>query len=121
MPGAAADVILVEDLLVACAAEAGRIARAAERLDASFGAMLSRLAADADAATGALAQDLQDTDRIRQELAGLARALDLAVTAGSLSAPLAAAQVRACTPLGHLQERLLSGRGGGMPSGGSPP
>ena len=121
-----ADVIPVHDLLAACAVEAARIALAAEKLDKSIGAMLSQLARNhdcvrtEDAHTRALAQDLQEADRIRQELSGLARALDLAVAARSMSAPVSAEQVRACTPLATMQNRLLSHRSADSPASSVP-
>lgn len=121
-----ADVIRVRDLLAACAGEAGRLAAVAGRLDASMGAMLSHLArapvraGPEDPPVRTLAQELQDADRLRQELSGLARALDLAVTAQSMSELLSAAQVRACTPLGALQDRLLSGRTAEVPRDADP-
>lgn len=111
-----ADVVPVHDLLAACAREAARIALAAEKLDTSMGALLSHFAGKPDGVrtddthVRTLAQDLQDADRIRQELSGLARALDLAVAAQSMTALLSAEQVRTCTPLGTLQTRLLSQR-----------
>lgn len=118
------DVVLVEDVLAACAEEAGRIALAAERLDASMGALLSQIIGTS-APTGTenapirrLAQDLQAADCIRQELSGLARTLDLVVAARSVTATLRVAQVRGCTPLGDLQRRLLSHRSAERPQGG---
>lgn len=122
-----ADAIRVSDLLASCAAEAGRLAAAVDRLDASMGAMLSDLARPPDAAEAGdapvriLTRDLQETDRIRQELAGLARALELAATARSMSALLPAAQVRACTPLGALRNRLLSHSAAGPQDGTDQP
>ncbi len=115
------DLIPVQDLLAACAAEAGRIALAAEQLDISMGAMMAQFfgpsggIAAQDAAVRGLAQELQAADRIRQELSGLARALDLVVGAPSMTALLPVTQVRSCTPLGQLQHRLLSHQSAGGP------
>ena len=104
-------------LLAACAAEAGRQAEGLRQLDAALGAALvlaQRPAADpaeARVLISALAADLQQADRLRQEAEGLARALALLSDRPKGAGRLTADQVRGCTPILALQRRLLGSAG----------
>lgn len=112
-------------LLAACAAEAARLATGLRQLDAALGAALvlaqrpngpapppgTGAGADASEARtliSALASDLQQADRLRQEADGLAQTLSLLVNRPKSAGPLTADQVRGCTPVLDLQRRLLS-------------
>lgn len=115
-------------LLAACAAEAERQAEGLRQLDAALGAALAlarQPAADGDLNTGpsgagaadgatharalisALMSDLQKADRLRQEAEGLARALALLAGRPRSAGRVKADQVRSCTPVVALQNRLL--------------
>lgn len=104
-------------LLAACATEAERQANGLRQLDAALGAALAlaqRPAADpaeGRALISALASDLQQADRLRQEAEGLARALALLANRPKGAGCLPADQVRGCTPILALQRRLLSRHG----------
>lgn len=109
--------IPARNLLTACAAEAGRQAAAAARLDVALGAALGVIrtstaqARDWPDALAPLAAELQQVDLLRQELQGLGRTLALLAEVRSLATSVSADRVRTCAPLGELQRRLLSGSG----------
>lgn len=106
-------------LLAACVAEAERQAAALHQLDAALGAALVMArrppgnAVDGAALISALAADLQQADRLRQESEGLARALALLARLPPPSGTVRADEVRRCTPFVALQQRLLSPPGRG--------
>lgn len=116
-PAAAPSEIVARDLLAACSSEIRRQAGAMASLDASLGAMLDIWRRSSDSAetktlmTPGLLAELQRADQLRQEMEGIARTLALLVAAGSLILPIRSETVRACTPLGDLQGRLLCGPG----------
>ena len=102
--------ISARDLLAACAAELNRQAAALADLDAALGAVLLSAPCAAKGRAPVRGQDmaaLQQTDRIRQEMEGLARALALVLKAGSLSDALGGDEIAACTPVAALRDRLL--------------
>jgi hypothetical protein len=110
----------VHHLLAACAAEALRQAKAVARLDDALGATLTNAAFPSDLASSDPATSpgpraapqaisaLQHADLVRQEMNGLARALDLVVEFTSLGVKIPVQRVRDCTPLRGLQQRLIS-------------
>jgi hypothetical protein len=103
-------------LLVACARVAAGQAQALNRLDAALGlavTMARHGVGDSADLIAALTADLQQTDRLRQEAEGLARALHLLATVPMQGHQLTADQVRGCTPVASLQRRLLAGNGAG--------
>lgn len=106
-------------LLAACAAEAERQSEGLRQLDAALGAALVLAqrpvgsphgpnATESRALISALAADLQQADRLRQEAEGLARALALLANRPKGAGRLTADQIRRCTPILALQRRLLS-------------
>lgn len=112
-PVAAPSEIMARDLLANCASELRRQAGAMQSLDAALGTVLDlcRKAlspAEADVQTIAgLRKDLQMADQLRQEVEGVAEALDLLVRVESLAAAIRSDAVFACTPLRDLQCRFL--------------
>lgn len=113
-PVAAPSYIIARDLLATCASEIRRQAAAMQSLDTALGAVLdmyrhapSRKMDEKKHMTATLIADLQRADRLRQEVEGVARALDLLVAAESLATVIASDSVRDCTPLMDLQDRLL--------------
>lgn len=112
-PAAAPSEITARDLLANCASELRRQAGAMQSLDAALGAILNLCRnalgpAEADAQMIAgLRTDLQMADQLRQEVEGVAKALDLLVGVESLAAAIRSDAVCACTPLMDLQNRFL--------------
>lgn len=112
--------IAMRDLLMACAAEAGRQAEMAGRLDQALGALLGLMhghitagAAGATTGSAARASDLQQADLMRPEMAGLANVLRLLAQRPSFETTISAAMLGGCTPLADLRRRLLSPAAGG--------
>lgn len=120
-------VIAAQDLLLACAGEAARQAAAIARLDATIGAVLLQLRAAPQASVGAkglvaaFGSALQEADLLRQESAGLARALELLCAAGMQPKPVDIAALRACAPTRALQARLLAPPAGANTARHDPP
>lgn len=106
--------ITARDLLANCASELRRQAGVMQSLDAALGAVLdlsrkTMCPAQADAQIIAgLRMDLQKADQLRQEVEGVAKALDLLVGVESFAAAIGSDAVCACTPLMDLQVRFLS-------------
>ena len=98
-------------LLSACAREAMRQADGLRRLDAALGAALALARPPTGVEVGplvtALTADLQQADRLRQEVEGLARTLALLSSVSTCEGVVSAAQIRGCTPVAELQNRLL--------------
>lgn len=100
-------------LLVACATEAARQARAMNQLDAVLGDALQTMSGaphpvtSSPSSLSALIGGLQSADRLRQEIEGLAGVLELLASLDTLAVVIRAEQVRARTPLAALQQRLL--------------
>lgn len=98
------------DLLATCVKEMSRQAAAIADLDAALGDVLMALRHAPGANPALSGRDitaLQGADRIRQEIEGIARALELILKAGSLNAGIEGRHVRSCTPVAALQDRLM--------------
>lgn len=106
--------ILARKLLSACAAEMRYQSAAMNALDIALGEMLLSLRQAADGAGGeprlpsALLRHLQRADHTRQEVEGIAQALSLLASTGSLDDILPSDLVRDCSPVVALQRRLLA-------------
>ena len=104
-------------LLAACAREADRQARKIAHLDMAFGqALEARRCGDLQSTPLAslprtLAVNLQQIDRLRQEMQGLANVLDLLAHVPSMDGDLRSDLIRTCTPLVALRDRLLGSSG----------
>lgn len=114
-PATAKAEIMARDLLAGCAREIRQYAGAMQGLDTALGAVLDRLRSGPGPTTDRpammspdLMADLQRADRLRQELEGVAKALELLVTVNSMETGIPSQAVRVCTPLLELQDRLLS-------------
>jgi hypothetical protein len=108
--------VCVQAVLAACAAEAVRQAQVMSALDASIGSVLTVLRRGSDGQVrhppSGLVTALQQADRLRQEMEGLAKVLILLTDLGRDAEIVDAGLVRACTPFRELQERLLGQAGG---------
>lgn len=90
----------VQDLLIACAAEAKRQAGAVQDLDGFVGSVLMGGAAAADP------QALQRLDLLRQEADGLARVLQLVAAQAGHGTMIDGRAVMACLPLAAQRARI---------------
>lgn len=109
--GGGPEEIAARDVLAACAVESARQADVMARLDASIGSALAILRRQPEGQRSPpsdLVIALQQADRLRQEMDGLAQVLALLSGLGSQGGTILASRVRACTPFRDLQDRLLS-------------
>jgi hypothetical protein len=106
------DEIAVQQVLAACASEAIRQAHVMTGLDSSIGSALAILRQGREGQVrhppAGLVSSLQQADRLRQEMEGLAKVLALLADIGGQTGTVDASRIRACTPFRDLQERLLS-------------
>lgn len=114
MSSSSPDEIRARALLAICAVEMRRQAQALAELDVALGVLLQVLRAPSALPSGdgalpsSVMRDLQRADHARQEVAGLAKALDLLVGVGSLDEAIPSDLIRACSPVIALQNRLLA-------------